>query len=213
MKSAPFTGVFASGSCATRSVTQEPKASLEVVYVITSSVTHVAANKKNRKWPPMLPKAFGRLAENFPMWAAISEDKATLQRILTGFRIEFEEIPDPYCCKLEKPLNTENIKQTVETGLLTNAFMQVPKKFTLGLQPCFEQDESTEYKQKIRSVCPNIPIVVCVNNWNIAPSIISKSIDPEVGHVHISLKSNDNINDPFQYLLRKLVDKNCKINT
>ena len=59
----------------------------------------------------------------------------------------------------------------------------------------------------------NIPIVVCVNNWNIAPSIISKSIDPEVGHVHISLKSKDNINEPFQYLLRKLVDKNCKINT
>ena len=70
-----------------------------------------------------------------------------------------------------------------------------------------------KYKQEIRSVCPNIPIVVCVNNWNIKSSIISKSIDPEVGHVHISLKSNDNINEPFQYLLRKLVDKNCKINT
>jgi len=70
--------------------------------------------------------------------------------------------------------------------------------------------------QDILRICPNIPVLLCANKIDLNPPLRFNgthtrriAIRNRLDYTLISVKRNSNLDAPFQYLLRKLINEHC----
>jgi len=70
--------------------------------------------------------------------------------------------------------------------------------------------------QDIQRICQNIPVLLCVNKVDLNPPLrfsetYTRNLATNNGldYTLISVKRNSNLDSPFQYLLRKLINEHC----
>jgi GTP-binding nuclear protein Ran len=70
--------------------------------------------------------------------------------------------------------------------------------------------------QDIQRICQNIPVLLCVNKVDLNPPLrfsetYARNLATNNGldYTLISVKRNSNLDSPFQYLLRKLINEHC----
>tara|TARA_B100000929_G_scaffold291090_1_gene287891 strand:- start:12446 stop:12964 length:519 start_codon:yes stop_codon:yes gene_type:complete len=71
--------------------------------------------------------------------------------------------------------------------------------------------------QDIQRICQNIPILLCANKIDLNPSRFNGTytrriaIRNRLDYTLISVKRNLNLDKPFQYFLRKLINEHCTL--
>ena len=72
--------------------------------------------------------------------------------------------------------------------------------------------------QDILRICPNIPVLLCANKIDLNPPLRFNgthtrriAIRNRLDYTLISVKRNLNLDKPFQYFLRKLINEHCTL--